>query len=34
MPTNVIEVRVWGKRVGAVALDATAGAYVFEYDRT
>lgn len=32
MSTPVIEVRIWGRRVGAVAADPTAGAYVFEYD--
>jgi len=30
--TPVIEVRTWGRRVGAVAPDPTAGCYVFEYD--
>lgn len=29
---DVIEVRIWGKRVGAVALDPSLGFYVFEYD--
>ena len=28
---EVIEVRIWGKRVGAVAQDPHRGAYVFEY---
>lgn len=28
---DVIEVRIWGKRVGAVAQDTHLGAYVFEY---
>ena len=32
MSTDVVEVRVWGKRVGAVAADPRLGAYVFEYD--
>ena len=31
-PVTVIEVRVWGKRVGAVALDPRVGYYAFEYD--
>jgi serine/threonine-protein kinase HipA len=30
-PVDVIEVRAWGDRVGAVALDPTTGYYVFEY---
>lgn len=29
---DVIEVRIWGQRVGAVAADPGVGAYVFEYD--
>jgi serine/threonine-protein kinase HipA len=33
MSATVIEVRIWGKRVGAVAPDPRLGAYVFEYDR-
>jgi serine/threonine-protein kinase HipA len=33
-PVDLIEVRCWGKRVGAVALDPGSGFYVFEYDRT
>jgi serine/threonine-protein kinase HipA len=32
MSTRVIEVRVWGRLVGAVAPDPTLGAYAFEYD--
>jgi len=28
---DVVEVRAWGQRVGAVAADPTLGAYVFEY---
>ena len=28
---DVIEVRIWGKQVGAVAQDPRLGAYVFEY---
>lgn len=31
MSTLLIEVRIWGHRVGAVAHDDTLGAYVFEY---
>lgn len=30
-PVTVIEVRVWGKTVGAVALDPKLGYYAFEY---
>ena len=29
---EVIEVRIWNQRVGAVAADPAVGAYVFEYD--
>lgn len=32
MSTRVIEVRLWGRRVGAVAADPHLEAYVFEYD--
>jgi serine/threonine-protein kinase HipA len=32
-PVGVIEVRCWGDRVGAVALDDRNGFYVFEYER-
>lgn len=32
MSTSVIEVRIWGKRVGAVAPDPRLGCYVFAYD--
>lgn len=32
MSTAVIEVRIWGQRVGAVAPDPQAGCYAFEYD--
>lgn len=32
MNTPVIEVRIWGKRVGAVAYDHGLGAHVFAYD--
>ena len=31
-PVHLIEVRCWGTRVGAVALDPSSGFYVFEYD--
>ncbi len=31
-PVKVIEVWIWGKRVGAVALDPHLGYYAFEYD--
>lgn len=31
-PVSTIEVRIWGKTVGAVALDPKLGYYVFEYD--
>lgn len=30
-PVHVIEVRVWGQTVGAVALDPRLGYYAFEY---
>ena len=30
-PVNAIEVRIWGKTVGAVALDPKLGYYAFEY---
>ena len=33
-PVHVVEVRIWGKKVGAVALDPKLGYYVFEYDST
>jgi serine/threonine-protein kinase HipA len=29
---TVIEVRIWGQRVGAVALDDRLGYYVFAYE--
>jgi serine/threonine-protein kinase HipA len=32
MDTKVIEVRIWGKRVGAVAPDPQLGCYVFAFD--
>lgn len=32
MNTPVIEVRIWGQRVGAVAADPRLGCYVFAYD--
>ena len=31
-PAEVIEVRAWGKRVGAVALDESTGWYAFAYE--
>ena len=31
-PVTVVEVRIWGQRVGAVALDPKLGYYAFEYD--
>jgi len=31
-PVRVVEVRVWGQTVGAVALDPKLGYYAFEYD--
>jgi hypothetical protein len=31
-PVNAIEVRIWGKTVGAVALDPRLKYYAFEYD--
>jgi len=31
-PVEVVEVRAWGKTVGAVTLEPTVGYYVFEYD--
>jgi len=31
-PVDVIEVRCWGSRVGALALDSASGFYAFEYD--
>ena len=34
MATALIEVRIWGQQVGAVARDDTVGAYVFEYAPT
>lgn len=32
MSTRVIEIRAWGRRVGALAADPRLQAYVFEYD--
>jgi serine/threonine-protein kinase HipA len=32
-PVDVVEVRIWGRRVGAVALDPDSGWYAFAYDR-
>lgn len=31
-PVETIEVRIWGKTVGAVALDPSSGYYAFEYE--
>lgn len=31
-PVTAVEVRLWGQRVGAVALDPRLGYYAFEYD--
>jgi serine/threonine-protein kinase HipA len=31
-PVDLIEVRCWGARVGAIALDPRSGFYVFEYE--
>ena len=31
-PVDAVEVRIWGRRVGAVALDPALGYYAFEYD--
>ena len=31
-PVQVIEVRMWGNRVGAVAADQGLGCYAFAYD--
>jgi serine/threonine-protein kinase HipA len=33
-PVRVIEVRIWGRRVGAVELDPALGVYAFEYAPT
>jgi serine/threonine-protein kinase HipA len=33
-PVDVVEVRCWGARVGAIALDEGSGFYVFEYEPT
>lgn len=32
-PVEVVEVRMWGKRVGAVAADPAKGYFAFEYDK-
>ena len=32
VPVDVVEVRVWGRRVGAIALDPVTDFYAFEYD--
>jgi len=31
IPVDLVEVRVWGRRVGAVAFDPSLGVYAFEY---
>jgi len=31
VPVSIVEVRIWGKSVGAVALDPSLGFYAFEY---
>ena len=31
-PVEAVEVRIWGARVGAIALDPTLGYYAYEYD--
>jgi serine/threonine-protein kinase HipA len=31
-PVDAVEVRIWGRRAGAVALDRRLGFYAFEYD--
>src|ERR1035441_3700238 len=31
-PVDVIEVIIWGKRIGATSADPTLGCYVFEYE--
>lgn len=31
VPVDTLEVRIWNRRVGAVALDPTTGRYAFEY---
>lgn len=31
-PVSAVEIRLWGRRVGAVALDPRLGYYAFEYD--
>ncbi|MEX0984921.1 MAG: HipA N-terminal domain-containing protein [Actinomycetota bacterium] len=31
-PVDVVEVRCWGSRVGAIARDPGSGFYVFEYE--
>ena len=33
-PVDVVEVRCWGSRVGALARDPTSGFYAFEYEAT
>jgi serine/threonine-protein kinase HipA len=34
LPVDVVEVRCWGARIGAIALDEHSGFYVFEYEPT
>lgn len=31
-PVEALEVRLWGKRIGAVALDPSTRFYAFQYD--
>ena len=31
-PVDVIEVLIWGERVGATTADPTLGCYAFEYE--
>ncbi len=33
LAVDVVEVRCWGSRVGAIALDERSGFYIFEYER-
>jgi serine/threonine-protein kinase HipA len=34
LAVDVVEVKCWGSRVGAIALDERSGFYAFEYERT
>jgi serine/threonine-protein kinase HipA len=34
LAVDVVEVKCWGARVGAIALDERSGFYAFEYERT